>query len=310
MAVTLTAAAPGKINLSLFLGPTRPDGRHELVTVFESVSLFDTLALSVTGDGDEVRCPGVSGPNLVAGALAGLRARGWAAPPVLVEIDKRIPIAAGLAGGSADAAATLRLARALGEGDPRWHVEEAWLWELAAELGADVPSQLVPGVSLGLGAGERVEQAAPPAAHALVIVPLPAALSTPEVFREADRLGLPRDAEDLAGRLDELSGRLRHGARLPARLLVNDLEPAARSLCPLTGDALDGLREVGADAALVCGSGPTCAGLWWGEEALIAAREAARSLSSRFPLSAAVTPVGADAGSVSRGIRHNKNADE
>lgn len=302
----LTVAAPGKVNLCLFLGPTRADGRHELVTVLESVSLSDELTLTVLEEGeDRVLCPGVDGPNLAAAALAGLRERGWAAPPVEVMIEKRIPVAAGMAGGSADAAATLRLARALGESDPRWQVEEAWLWQLAAELGADVPSQLVPGVSLGLAAGERVEQAAPPAPHALAIVPLGVELSTPDVFREADRLGLPRAPEDLRGRLERLSGWLRHGARLPAELLVNDLEPAARSLCPAVGDALAALRGAGADVALVCGSGPTCAGLWWGDEALIAAGEGARTLAGRFPLATAVFPVGPEGGSVARAMGHN-----
>lgn len=302
----LTAAAPGKINLCLFLGPTRADGRHELVTVFESVSLSDELTLTVLqGGADRVVCPGVSGANLAGAALSGLRARGWSGPPVEVTINKRIPVAAGMAGGSADAAATLRLARALGETDPRWRVEEAWLWELAAELGADVPSQLVPGVSLGLGAGERVEQAAPPATHALAIVPLGVELATPDVFREADRLELPRGSEELGWMLERLSGRLRHGARLPAELLVNDLEPAARSLCPPVGDALAALREAGAEAALVCGSGPTCAGIWWGEGALVAAGQAAQGLAARFPLATAVTPVGPEAGSAGRAMGHN-----
>jgi 4-diphosphocytidyl-2-C-methyl-D-erythritol kinase len=105
--------------------------------------------------------------------------------------------------------------------------------------------------------------------------------------------------------LERLSGWLRGGARLPAELLVNDLEPAARSLCPQVGEALADLRQSGADAALVCGSGPTCAGIWWGEEALVAAGEAARRLAARFPLATAVSPVGPDAGSVGRAMGHN-----
>ncbi|MFZ0040176.1 MAG: hypothetical protein WAK93_02640, partial [Solirubrobacteraceae bacterium] len=82
-----------KVNLCLFVGPTREDGRHELVTLFESVSLADELIVSgrADGDGDEVLCPGVAGPNLVADALAALRADGWTAPPVRVQIEKRIP---------------------------------------------------------------------------------------------------------------------------------------------------------------------------------------------------------------------------
>src|ERR1700716_3843509 len=120
----LTALAPAKVNLCLFLGGVRRDGRHELVTVFESLSLTDSLELSVLSEGpDRVICPGVVGPNLVSDALAGLRA-------------------AGRGGGSADAAAALRLAGAL---EP---VPDGVLERLAASLGADVSAQLAPGVSL------------------------------------------------------------------------------------------------------------------------------------------------------------------
>ncbi len=138
----LTARAPGKVNLCLFLGPTRADGRHELVTVLESVSLADELELRVLEDDhgpDQVTCEGVEGPNLAEKALSGLRARGWEAPPVQLTIAKRIPVAAGMGGGSADAAATLRLAVEVAPGRP----EE--VAALAAELGSDVPSQLAAG---------------------------------------------------------------------------------------------------------------------------------------------------------------------
>src|ERR1700680_4715174 len=94
-ALKLAALAPGKVNLCLFLGPLREDGRHELVTLLESVSLADELTLESDAEHDCVVCPGVEGPNLVADALAGLRARGWDAPPVRIEIVKRIPVAAG-----------------------------------------------------------------------------------------------------------------------------------------------------------------------------------------------------------------------
>src|SRR5215471_2087902 len=109
----LTVLAPGKVNLSLFLGPTRADGRHELVTLFESVSLADELIVDTDAERDEVICPGVPEPNLVSSAIAGLRERGWDAPAVRIEIKKRIPIAAGMGGGSADAAAALRVASEL-----------------------------------------------------------------------------------------------------------------------------------------------------------------------------------------------------
>jgi 4-diphosphocytidyl-2-C-methyl-D-erythritol kinase len=286
----LKALAPGKVNLCLFLGGPRDDGRHELVTLFESVSLADELSLMTGADCDSVVCPGVEGPNLVSGALEALRARGWDAPPVLVEIVKRVPVAAGMGGGSADAAAALRMACELAPGQS----EE--IASLAGALGADVPGQLVPGLVLGTGAGDLVEPFEPLAPHALLLVPQPVALSTADVYREADRLGLPRPAEELRGRYRELISRLRTEARLPDQLLTNDLEPAARSLCPPIGEALDAVRAAGAEQAIVCGSGPTVAGLWWGAEAEVRAVAAMASLAGRFVGAVAAVPVSAEFG--------------
>src|ERR1700733_6048404 len=144
----LHALAPAKINLGLFVGPTRADGRHELTTVMQSISLADELTLQAApapdASGDVVVCPGVPGPpseNLAAAALAAFRAAtGWDAPPLQLHIVKRVPVAAGLGGGSGDAAATLRLAAtASGLGD------HALLGEIARALGADVPAQVQPG---------------------------------------------------------------------------------------------------------------------------------------------------------------------
>jgi 4-diphosphocytidyl-2-C-methyl-D-erythritol kinase len=289
----LHARAPGKVNLCLHLGPIREDGRHRLVTLFESVSLADELSLT-TREGttglDEVICPGVAGVNLVTEALGALRARGWPGPPVRIEIAKRIPVAAGMGGGSADAAATLRLAAELAPGRP----EE--MAELAAALGADVPSQLAPGVVLGTGAGEIVAPFPPLAGHAIVLIPLPYALSTPDVYREADRLGLPRSAEALGAAHARLLEVLRPDTRLPQEVLVNELAPAAESLCPAVTDALAAARACGADTTMVCGSGPTVLGLFWGEDGLTPANAAARELRRRFPGAVAAVPVGAEFG--------------
>jgi 4-diphosphocytidyl-2-C-methyl-D-erythritol kinase len=253
--------APAKLNLCLFLGPRRDDGLHELCSLFEPLALADAIEVS-EAESDEVICPGVPGAaadNLAARALAALRERGWEAPPLRVEIKKRIPVAAGLGGGSADAAAILRLAR---DGD--WGGPVPDLTAIAAELGADVPSQLVPALSLVRGAGEQVERLPEPAPHAVVLLPDGGGLSTAAVFAEADRLGLGRDAPEL----EELAGRLRHAAGADgspldyADLLANDLEPAARSLRPQIDAALDALRAAGAPLALLTGSGPTAFGLF------------------------------------------------
>jgi 4-diphosphocytidyl-2-C-methyl-D-erythritol kinase len=289
----LTALAPGKVNLCLFLGGVREDGRHELVTLIESVSLADELELTVVeGEQrpDEVLCEGVEGPNLAARALSELRARGWEASPVRLTITKRIPVAAGMGGGSADAAATLRLAVEVSPGRP----EE--VAALAAQLGTDVPSQLVPGLSLGTGAGELIEQFEPLAVHAHLILPQPFALSTADVYREADRLSRPRAPEDLTARYDQLAIALQPGGRLADELLVNDLELAAISLCPPIKGALNAAVAAGADRALVSGSGPTVTGLFWGGDAQERAIAAASGLAGRFPGAVVATPVGPEFG--------------
>jgi 4-diphosphocytidyl-2-C-methyl-D-erythritol kinase len=258
--------APAKLNLCLYLGARREDGLHELCSLFEPLALADLIEVS-EAKRDEVVCAGVEGENLATRALAALRERGWESPPLRVEIEKRTPVAAGLGGGSADAAAVLRLAAG----------EVADLEQIAVELGADVPSQLTPALALVRGAGERIERLPEPKPHAVVLLPDGGGLSTAEVFAEADRLGLGRSDREL----DELSQRLRAAAGSGAsplsypELLLNDLEPAARSLRPEIGAALETLCDAGAPLALLTGSGPTAFGLC---EDLMAARAVAEAL--------------------------------
>jgi 4-diphosphocytidyl-2-C-methyl-D-erythritol kinase len=287
----IRALAPAKVNLCLFLGPIRADGRHELVTLFQSLSLCDALTLETRppDEADVVACSAkVDGENLATRALAELRRRGWDAPPVRLEIDKRIPIAAGLAGGSADAAAALRLALAV-PAEVRPRAQE--LDVIAADLGADVPSQLVPGLALGRGAGELVQHVEPLAQHAFVVLPSMLQLATVDVFRQADRMRLPRSDVELELRAELLGEALEPGARLPPELLVNDLQPAALALCPTISLALAAARDAGAEQAIVSGSGPTVIGIWWGEDALERARSAVAALADRFPGAIAAEPV-------------------
>ncbi len=258
--------APAKINLCLYLGATREDGLHELCSLFEPLALADLIEVG-EAERDEVLCPGVEGENLAARALAALREAGWERGPLRIEIDKRVPVAAGLGGGSGDAAAVLRLARG----------EVGGLRKIAAALGADVPSQLTPSLALVRGAGERVEPLPRPASHAALLLPGGGGLGTPEVFAEADRLGLGRSEQELdalAARLREIAGAGASPLAYP-ELLVNDLEPAARSLRPAIGEALEALREAGAPVALLSGSGPTAVGLF---ADLSAARAAAAGI--------------------------------
>ena len=278
--------APGKVNLCLFLGPTRHDGRHELVTLFESVSLADELfACTKPRPPDTVHCDELDDPNLAAVALERLRARGWDAPPLRLEIAKRIPVAGGMGGGSADAAAVLRLANDL---QP---LPEEVLARVAAELGADVPSQLAPGLALGTGAGERVDPHPPLAPHTLLILRLAHRLSTREVYAEADRLCLSRESAELDRKLDEVRAALSGGGTLPAALLVNELQPAALSLLPPIAEALDAALKAGADHALVSGSGPTVAAVFWGDDGAQRARGSAAKLRERFPGVTTAVPV-------------------
>ena len=279
----MTEEAPAKVNLCLFVGPIREDGRHELVSVMESISLTDTLLLEEldAGESDEVVCHGLDGEEtLVTGALLAFRgATGWDEGPVRVTIEKRIPVAAGLGGGSADAAAALRLAAKQSGFD-----DDQTLLGLAAQLGSDVPGQVRPGRVLATGAGERIERLPPPRPYGVLILPSHARLSTPAVYAEADRLGLPRDAQALAAALDEVRAA---GERPPA---VNDLQDAARSLCPAIDEALDAARSAGARDAMVAGSGPTVLGLFDTPEE---ASRAAEQLRDRDPAPIAARPIGA-----------------
>jgi 4-diphosphocytidyl-2-C-methyl-D-erythritol kinase len=249
--------APAKVNLVLQVGARRADGLHEICSIFASLKLEDELTFLASEDGDDnVRCPGVEGPNLVDAALKLFRERVDSGLPGLdVSVEKRIPVAAGLGGGSADAAAALRAANELA-GRP---LDTADLRALSAELGADVPSQIEPRHALVTGAGEHVEALKLPP-MGLVLVPNETGLSTADVYREADRIGSTR--EDLEPE------RLRELAEGPLPALAagveNDLEPAALSLRPDIRGAIDALRAAGALAAGVSGSGPTAFGVFSG----------------------------------------------
>jgi 4-diphosphocytidyl-2-C-methyl-D-erythritol kinase len=266
----LTLRAPAKLNLCLYLGPRRDDGLHEIRSLFCPLTLADRIVVTDAGE-DQVVCPGVEEPNLAGEALTALRARGWRRAPARVEIEKRIPVAAGLGGGSADAAALLRLAR-----------DDVYgLAELAADLGADVSSQLDPAFALIAGAGEAVEPLPPPREFGVVLLPAENGLRTAEVYAEADRLGLGRDLAELEGIVEKLRAATAGGASPLdyAELLVNDLGQAALSLRPEIAAALAALREAGAAVALVAGSGPTACGIF---EDIVAADRAADALPPRY----------------------------
>ena len=283
--------APAKVNAALLVGPVRPhDGRHDLASVMQSLSLADDVALvPAVGGADEVDCPGVTGDNLALDALRAYRdATGWDAPPLTVRIVKRIPVAAGMAGGSNDAAAVLRLAAFLHDAS-----DDGLLLRLAAGLGADVAHGLEPGLALATGAGERLERRPGVLPGALLVLRSTSGLSTPAVFRRADELRPPRDADDLAGWRDRLREALAHppdGQRraFPEELAVNDLADAAIDLDPDVAVRLDRLRAHGARPAMVSGSGPTVVG-WFADGA--AAERARRALAAEGTATEVARPV-------------------
>jgi 4-diphosphocytidyl-2-C-methyl-D-erythritol kinase len=262
--IGVTARVPAKLNLQLAVGPPRGDGYHDLVTVFHAVSLFDEVTvvsagqdgIAVTGEGAD-RVP-ADGDNLALRAVAALRAAmtGAAADRagVHVTIAKRIPVAAGLAGGSADAAAALVACNELW----RAGLSQAQLVEVAARVGSDVAFALLGGTAVGRGRGERLTPALAPATpYHWVLAFADGHLSTPEVYATLDRL---RAAEAAEPDLDAaLMSALRSGdARLLGRALSNDLQQAAVTLFPALRKTLAAGLELGALGALMAGSGPTC----------------------------------------------------
>jgi 4-diphosphocytidyl-2-C-methyl-D-erythritol kinase len=255
--------AYAKLNLMLHVGRPREDGLHPICSIFASIDLFDDVRVEPAPE-DAVDCPGVDGPNLAEAALIAYRRRVPHLPPLRVTIEKRIPIAAGLGGGSADAAAVLRAANQIaGES-----LEPSDLRELGAQLGSDVPSQIEPRHELVSGVGEIVEPIELPPFGA-VLVPQPNGLSAAAVYAQFDLLGGGRSALD-PGILRELTEDM-----ALAPVLGNDLQPGVLALRPELEGVLESLQQTGALGALVSGSGPTCFGLF---EDLAAAVTAAATL--------------------------------
>ena len=261
---SVTVRVPAKINLQLAVGPLRPDGYHGLVTVFHAIGLFNMVSVAAA-EADSVAVTGegagqvpADGDNLALRAVRALRAvvAAQAGPGVAVTINKRIPVAAGLAGGSADAAAALVACNELW----RAGLPVRELCEVAAGVGSDVAFAVLGGTAVGRGRGERLTPALMPAArYHWVLAFADGALSTPEVYGTLDRL---RAADGGAAEPElstELMAALRAGdlERL-GRSLSNDLQAPAISLFPALRKTLDVGRESGALGALVSGSGPTC----------------------------------------------------
>jgi 4-diphosphocytidyl-2-C-methyl-D-erythritol kinase len=268
---TVRVKAPGKVNVSLAVGPLRPDGYHSVASVYLAVSLYEEVAATSTAepgitislspestlDLDAVDIP-LDSNNLAHKAAAIMADVSEHATGVHLEITKRVPVAGGMGGGSADAAATLLACDAL------WNsgLSREELAHLASELGADVPFSLLGGTAVGLGLGDELSPALAKAQTHWVLVVADYGLSTPEVYRTLDRL---REAEGVeasepTGVDPQILTALRGGdAESLSRVLVNDLQRASIELSPALRDSLGIGESHGAIAGIVSGSGPTVA---------------------------------------------------
>ncbi len=254
---------PAKINLHLGVGPLRGDGYHELTTVYQALAVYDEVSarrgdqLTLTMEGEGAGALPLDDTNLVLRAARALATHTGVPPQARLHLRKTIPLSAGLAGGSADAAAALVACDGLwGTGLPR---EE--LAEVAGRVGSDVPFLVLGGTALGTGRGEAVSPVlARASAWHWVLALADGGLSTPEVYRELDRLRARGAADEPLGAADELLAALRQrDPSVLAKCLGNDLQAAALALRPSLRETLDAGGAAGALAGIVCGSGPTCA---------------------------------------------------
>ena len=268
---TVTVRAPAKVNLELRVGPRRPDGYHDLATVFQAVSLHDEVSVArwhewqVVAAGTYADLIPTDADNLAVRAARLLAERWNIDEPLSIRIDKDIPVAGGMAGGSADAAAALLAC------DQLWGLglDRDELSDLAAALGSDVPFPLAGGIAMGSGRGEQLAPVLARGNFHWVFAISDTGLSTPAVYAECDRLR--EEAGEVVPEPQvsaDLMGALRRGdARELGQALHNDLEPAAFSLRPELRDLRDAGIEFGALGGVVSGSGPTVAFLTESHEA-------------------------------------------
>lgn len=253
---------PAKINLQLAVGPLESDGYHQLVTVFQAISLYDSVKISRDADefsisitGDYANAVPADENNLIYKAIVLMAEKHSSQKNVLVEVKKNIPVAGGMAGGSADAAATILAVDQLFE----LNLSREEMAECAAQLGADVPFMLNGGTAVGRGRGDEITPALSRGTYHWVIAVSSTGLSTPAVYGECDRLrtGLPIKQPQLNEEL--LQALLSADSERVGKALSNDLQAAACSLRPALRLVLDIGNEYGALGGIVSGSGPSVA---------------------------------------------------
>ncbi|WP_327230506.1 4-(cytidine 5'-diphospho)-2-C-methyl-D-erythritol kinase [Streptomyces murinus] len=291
--MSVTVRVPAKVNVQLAVGAARPDGFHGLANVFLAVGLYDEVTvapadeLRVTCAGPDAAQVPLDRTNLAARAALALAARRGIEPNVHLHIDKDIPVAGGMAGGSADGAgALLACDRLWGTGASR-----AELLAICAELGSDVPFSLVGGAALGVGRGELLTGLDVGGTFHWVFAMAERGLSTPAVFREFDRLAEGRRIPEPVASQDLLDALAKGDADALAAAVVNDLQPPALSLFPELAATLAAGREAGALASLVSGSGPTTAFLTRDAEAAEKVAEALTASGTCRTVRTAAGPV-------------------
>ena len=261
MRKTVEIQVPAKVNLQLSVGPKKADGYHEVVTVFQAISLTDTLRIShadqfgISIKGDFTNGVPLDKSNLVYKAVELMSEKFDTDKTINIEINKNIPVAGGMAGGSADAAATLLGIDALyGLG-----LSKDELGEVARKLGSDVPFMLHGGTAVGRGHGDEITPALSRGNYHWVIAVSSNGLSTPAVYGECDRLRTGLDIKDPTLNDELLQALLSGDSTRVGKSLNNDLQAAAISLRPALRLILDTGQEYGALGGIVSGSGPSVA---------------------------------------------------
>ncbi|MFW7414504.1 4-(cytidine 5'-diphospho)-2-C-methyl-D-erythritol kinase [Demequina sp. SO4-18] len=272
MTRSVTVRAPGKVNLQLSVGPGREDGFHPLATVFQAVELYETVTATPRDDdaivltvssapGAHVDISGVpiDASNIAARAAIALRREFGLSDGVDLEIVKGVPVAGGMAGGSADAAAALlACAEAWDVGASRTQLDE-----IAATLGSDVPFILHGHTAVGLGRGDQITPAMSRGRFHWVLATQREGLSTADVYGEFDRMIAEGEREAVDPEISDaiMVALVAGDAQGLAEALVNDLQPAALSLAPHLQSVMDAALEADALGVMVSGSGPTVAAL-------------------------------------------------
>lgn len=261
MRKSVEVQVPAKVNLQLSVGPKESDGFHEVVTVFQAISIFDNLKISrseqfdITLEGDFINGVPIDQNNLVSKAVEIMAERFEIDKNLSIEINKSIPVAGGMAGGSADAAGTLLgIDQLFGLG-----LSKEELSEVARKLGSDVPFMLHGGTAVGRGRGDEITPALSRGNYHWVIAVSSNGLATPAVYGECDRLRTGLDIKAPALNDELLQALLSGDANRVGKALNNDLQAAAISLRPALRLILDTGQEYGALGGIVSGSGPSVA---------------------------------------------------